>query len=128
MSLYGALFSGVSGLQAQSSAMGAIADNVTNVNTTGYKATNVNFQTLVTKQASLTQYSAGGVQSKPRQGVDVQGLLQSTSSSTDISVSGNGFFIVNEAGDPGTGDIYGYTRAGSFQVDKEGYPQNVSGY
>ncbi len=128
MSLYGALFSGVSGLQAQSSAMGAIADNVTNVNTTGYKSTNVNFQTLVTKQASLTKYSAGGVQSKPRQGIDVQGLLQSTSSATDIAISGNGFFIVNEAGDPGTGDIYAYSRAGSFKVDKEGYLQNVSGY
>ena len=128
MSLYGALFSGVSGLQAQSSAMGAIADNVTNVNTVGYKSTQVNFQTLVTKQASLTKYSAGGVQSKPRQGVDVQGLLQSTTSSTDIAISGNGFFIVNEAGSPSTGDIYGYSRAGSFRVDKEGNLQNTSGY
>ncbi|WP_417793398.1 flagellar hook-basal body complex protein [Terasakiella pusilla] len=128
MSLYGALFSGVSGLQAQSSAMGAIADNVTNVNTVGYKSTQVNFQTLVTKQASLTKYSAGGVQSKPRQGVDVQGLLQSTTSATDIAISGGGFFIVNEAGNPSTGDIYAYSRAGSFKVDKEGYLQNTSGY
>lgn len=128
MSLYGALFSGVSGLQAQSSAMGAIADNVTNVNTVGYKSTQVNFQTLVTKQASLTKYSAGGVQSKPRQGVDVQGLLQSTTSATDISISGQGFFIVNEAGTPSTGDIYAYSRAGSFKVDKEGFLQNTSGY
>lgn len=128
MSLYGALFSGVSGLQAQSSAMGAISDNVTNVNTVGYKSTNVNFSTLVTKQASLTKYSAGGVQSKPRQGIDVQGLLQSTSSATDVAISGNGFFIVNEAGDPSSGDIYAYSRAGSFKVDKEGYLQNVSGY
>ncbi len=128
MSLYGALFSGVSGLQAQSSAMGAIADNVTNVNTVGYKSTQVNFQTLVTKQASLTKYSAGGVQSKPRQGVDVQGLLQSTTSATDIAISGGGFFIVNESGSPSTGDIYAYSRAGSFKVDKEGYLQNTSGY
>lgn len=128
MSLYGALFSGVSGLQAQSSAMGAIADNVTNVNTVGYKSTQVNFQTLVTKQASLTKYSAGGVQSKPRQGVDVQGLLQSTTAATDIAISGGGFFIVNEAGSPSTGDIYAYSRAGSFRVDKEGYLQNSSGY
>lgn len=128
MSLYGALFSGVSGLQAQSSAMGAIADNVTNVNTVGYKSTQVNFQTLVTKQASLTKYSAGGVQSKPRQGVDVQGLLQSTTSATDVAISGNGFFIVNESGNPSTGDIYAYSRAGSFKVDKEGYLQNTSGY
>ncbi|WP_135076010.1 flagellar hook-basal body complex protein [Terasakiella sp. SH-1] len=128
MSLYGALFSGVSGLQAQSSAMGAIADNVTNVNTSGYKNTTVNFQSLVTKQASLTKYSAGGVQSKPRQGIDVQGLLQSTTSATDVAISGSGFFIVNEAGDPSTGDIYAYSRAGSFKVDKEGNLQNVSGY
>ena len=128
MSLYGALFSGVSGLQAQSSAMGAIADNVTNVNTAGYKSTQVNFQTLVTKQASLTKYSAGGVQSKPRQGIDVQGLLQSTASATDLAISGSGFFIVNEAGDPESGDIYGYSRAGSFKVDKDGNLQNASGY
>lgn len=128
MSLYGALFSGVSGLQAQSSAMGAIADNVANVNTSGYKSTKVQFKTLVTQQASLTQYSAGGVQAAPRQGVDVQGLLQSTGSATDIAISGDGLFIVNEAGDPGSGDIYAYTRAGSFSVDKNGYLQNTSGY
>ncbi|MBL4747411.1 MAG: hypothetical protein JKY17_01025, partial [Magnetovibrio sp.] len=60
MSLYGALFSGVSGLTAQSSAMSAISDNITNVSTIGYKGTTVNFQTLVTKQTSSTFYSAGG--------------------------------------------------------------------
>ena len=128
MSLYGALFSGVSGLQSQSSAMGAIADNVTNVNTIGYKGTQVNFQTLVTKQVSLTKYSAGGVQSKPRAGIDVQGLLQATSSSTDVGISGQGFFIVNEASEPGSGDLYAYTRAGSYKVDKDGYLANVGGY
>ena len=72
MSLFGALFSGVSGLQSQGSAMGAIADNVTNINTVGYKGTSVNFRTLVTSQASTTQYSPGGVQSSPRQGIDIQ--------------------------------------------------------
>ena len=57
MSLFGALFSGVSGLQSQSSAMGAIADNVTNVNTIGYKNTNVNFKTLITAQTSTAKSS-----------------------------------------------------------------------
>lgn len=128
MSLYGALFSGVSGLQSQSSAMGAIADNVTNVNTSGYKGTKVNFQTLITKQASLSKYSAGGVQSKPRQGVDIQGLLQSTNSSTDVGISGDGFFVVNEQPNPVAGNIFAYTRAGSFKVDKAGYLQNVGGW
>ncbi|MBC7951565.1 MAG: flagellar hook-basal body complex protein [Rhodospirillaceae bacterium] len=128
MSLYGALFSGVSGLAAQSSAMGAISDNISNVNTTGYKGSKVNFNTLVTKQVSLTNYSPGGVQSKPRANVDVQGLLQATNSSTDMAMSGQGFFVVNEAAKPGDGDMFAYTRAGSFKVDKEGYLQNVSGW
>lgn len=128
MSLYGALFSGVSGLSSQASAMGAIADNVTNVNTIGYKGTKVNFQTLITKQVSLTKYSAGGVQSKPRQGVDVQGLLQSTSNATDIAISGQGFFVVNEAANPVSGNMFGYTRAGGFKVDREGFLQNVGGW
>ena len=127
MSLFGALFSGVSGLQSQSSAMGAIADNVTNVNTTGYKATLVNFKTLVTAQVSLTQYSPGGVQSAPRQGVDIQGLLQATTASTDIGISGSGFFVTNAAAEPQQGDLFTYTRAGSFSVDKAGFLQNSSG-
>jgi flagellar hook protein FlgE len=128
MSLYGALFSGVSGLSAQSSAMGAISDNISNVNTTGYKGAKVNFNTLVTKQVSLTNYSPGGVQSKPRANVDVQGLLQATNSSTDVAISGQGFFVVNEAANPADGDMFAYTRAGSFKVDNEGYLQNVSGW
>ncbi len=128
MSLYGALFSGVSGLSAQSSAMGAIADNITNVNTIGYKGTSVNFQTLVTKQNSLTTYSAGGAQPKPRANIDIQGLLSATSSSTDVGISGQGFFIVNEAANPGSGNVWGYTRAGSFKLDDQGYLTNVAGY
>lgn len=126
MSLYGALFAGVSGLQSQSSAMGAIADNVTNVNTIGYKGTNVNFKTLVTKQVSTTKYSPGGVQSAPRKGVDVQGLLQATTSSTDMGISGKGFFVVSDQAKDASG--FGYSRAGSFKVDKDGYLQNVSGF
>src|ERR1700710_2629487 len=97
MSLFGALFSGVSGLQSQSSAMGAIAENVTNVNTVGYKGTLVNFKTLVTSQISFIEYSPGGVQSAPRQGIDIQGLLQATTSSTDVGISGQGFFVSNAA-------------------------------
>ena len=75
MSLFGALSSGVSGLTAQSSAMGAISDNITNVSTIGYKNTTVNFQSLVTKQTSSTFYSAGGVQSRPERaaGPDEEG-------------------------------------------------------
>ncbi len=80
----------------------AIADNITNVNTVGYKGTNVDFQTLVTKQASSSQYASGGVQSRPRGGVDIQGLLQSSAYTTSLAISGDGFFLVNEASEPGT--------------------------
>lgn len=128
MSLFGALASGVSGLTAQSSALGAISDNITNVSTIGYKNTTVNFQTLVTKQTSSTFYSAGGVQSKPRQDTGVQGLLQASTSQTDISISGRGFFVVNEAAVPGISNEYLYTRSGSFFQDNEGFLRNTSGF
>ena len=127
MSLFGALYSGVSGLQSQSSAMGAIADNITNVNTVGYKNTELNFKTLVTSQVSLTQYSPGGVQSTPTQGVDIQGLLQATTSSTDVGISGQGFFVTNQTAEPNENDLFTYTRAGSFSVDKSGFLQNAAG-
>ena len=128
MSLYGALFSGVSGLVAQSSAMGAISDNITNVSTVGYKSTEVHFQTLVTKQTSGTFYSAGGVQSKPRQSTDVQGLLQSSTSQTDVAISGDGFFVVNSSNSPGISDEYLYTRSGSFYQDDQGFLKNSQGF
>lgn len=129
MSLYGALFSGVSGMNAQSSAMGAISDNISNANTVGYKGTNTQFSTLVTQQVSQTRYSPGGVQASPRMGVDVQGLLQATNSSTDVAMSGKGFFVVNEvAKAKATGDQFAYTRAGSFTVDQEGYLMNTAGW
>lgn len=128
MSLFGAMTSGVSGLVAQSSAMGAIADNITNVNTVGYKNVKTDFQTLVTKQTSVTFYSAGGVQAKPLQQNDVQGLLQASTSQTDFGISGNGMFVVNEAAEPGAGDQFLFTRAGSFYTDDEGYLRNAAGY
>lgn len=128
MSLFGALTSGVSGLTAQSSAMGAISDNITNVNTIGYKGTQVDFQTLVTVQTSTTFYSAGGVQSRPRQDTGVQGLLQSSTSQTDIAISGNGFFVVNEAAQPTLSNEFLFTRAGSFFQDDQGFLRNTSGF
>lgn len=128
MSIFGAMQSGISGLAAQSSAMGAISDNIANVNTIGYKVTSNRFSTLVTKQTSSTLYSPGGVQSRPRQEISAQGLLSSTSSSTDMAISGSGFFVVNQAANPGEGDMWAYTRAGSFGLDDNGYLKNTGGF
>ncbi len=128
MTLFGALSSGVSGLTAQSSGIVAIADNITNLSTVGYKATQVDFQTLVTKQTSATFFSAGGVQSRPRQDTGVQGLLAASTSATDIAISGAGFFVVNEAATPTITDEFLLTRAGSFFQDNEGFLRNTAGF
>lgn len=128
MSLYGAMSSGVSGLSAQSSAMAAIADNISNVNTVGYKTARVDFQTLVTKQATSNQYSAGGVQSRPHVTADMQGVVQSSTSDTNIAISGDGFIVVNSARTPEKGDQFLFTRAGAFTKDNQGYLRNTGGY
>ena len=127
MSIFGAMQSGISGLAAQSSAMGAISDNIVNVNTVGYKGANTSFQTLVTKQTSTSRYSPGGVQPSAKQGVNVQGLLASVSSSTSMGISGQGYFVVNQAANPGEGDLWAYTRAGDFDIDNNGYLKNTGG-
>lgn len=126
MSLYGALFSGVSGLKAQSNKLASISDNISNVNTIGYKANQGIFQTLVTSAAGGTAYSPGGVLGANRQLVSQQGLLQATASATDIAISGGGFFVVNQTAD-GTGQVL-YTRSGSFTQDSTGNFRNTSGF
>ncbi len=127
MSLFGALFSGVSGLNAQTQALATISDNISNVNTIGYKGSDVRFSTLVTQAASSTRYSPGGVISRPFQNIERQGLLQSSERPTDIAISGNGFFVVNDASTP-SGNEFLFTRAGSFTVDQDGFLTNASGY
>lgn len=126
MSLYSALYAGVSGLSAQSSAMATVADNITNVNTVGYKGTSAQFQTLVTNSGSSASYSAGGVSAAPQALVTKQGLLQASSSLTDIGIDGAGFFVVSDSADS-LGTI-AYTRAGSFTTDSAGYLRNTAGY
>lgn len=128
MSLFGAMQSGISGLAAQSTAMGAISDNISNVNTIGYKDNAVSFSTLVTKQTSSNYYSPGGVQPVSKQSVNVQGLLASNASSTAMAVSGNGYFVVNTAANPGESDTWAYTRAGDFDIDNQGYLVNSGGF
>ncbi|MFQ5735041.1 MAG: flagellar hook protein FlgE [Planctomycetaceae bacterium] len=128
MSIFGALFSGVSGLTAQSEALGIISDNISNVNTVGYKGTSARFSTLVTQSATTTSYTPGGVQTKPLQQIDRQGLLQSSSSQTDAAIVGGGFFAVNTAAVPGLGDDFLFTRAGSFTADSKGFLRNTGGF
>lgn len=126
MSLFGALFSGVSGLNANSQVMGIIADNIINVNTVGFKATRGTFSTLVAESTTRTSSSPGGVRAAPEQLVDRQGILQISKSSLDIGIAGRGFFVVNTNKLPNAGGSVQFTRSGSFRPDAEGYLRNAS--
>lgn len=128
MSIYGALLSGVSALAAQSQALGIISDNISNTNTIGYKTSRANFSTLVVPTQGASSYAPGGVLARPQALIDRQGLLQASSSPTDVAVSGNGFFVVNSASQPTTTNgTYMFTRAGSFTSDLDGYLRNSAG-
>jgi len=126
MSLFGSLFTGVSGLGAQSRAMGIISDNVANVNTTAYKGSQTHFSSLVTGANSARSHAPGGVRASAAQLVDNQGVIQNSGSPTDAAISGGGFFVVNSLRD-GTGEQL-YTRAGSFNADFAGNLRTPEGF
>lgn len=129
MSLTAAMFSGVSGLSAQSTAMGIISDNISNSSTIGYKDTSAIFSTLVTESATDTSYSPGGVNVHPSMAVDQQGLITASSVGTHMAIAGGGFFVVNTQSDPtASGGDYLYTRAGTFEPDENGLLRNAQGY
>jgi len=128
MSLYGALYSSVSGIKSQGTAIGIISDNISNVNTVGYKAGSQYFSTLVTSAGSTSSYSPGGVRAQNRQLVTQQGLIQTSNSPLDIAISGDGFFVVQDQATTGGTETIAYTRAGSFKKDSLGNFQNAQGY
>ena len=124
MSLYGALNIGVAGLAANAAALSATSSNIANVNTVGYKNQTVNFQTFL-NIPGLAGNSSAGVSALIGQDVMTQGLPTSTSSPTDLSISGNGFFVVASNASPTA--TQEYTRAGSFRPDENGDLKNASG-
>jgi flagellar hook protein FlgE len=121
------LYSGVSGLKNHQIRMDVIGHNVSNVNTHGYKAERVNFMDLLSQElsgASEPKENIGGI--NPQQvglgsliaSIDklmTQGSLQNTGKNTDVAISGEGFFIIRD------GDKQFYTRAGFFDIDKDGF-------
>ncbi len=122
MSLMGALNAAVSALAAQSQAISSVSDNLANADTTGYKTTDTSFEDLITGGTSTS--SAGGVQTSGWSNMTQQGLLTSTSTSTNVAISGSGFFAVRD----GLGSSQAlYTRDGKFTVDGSGYLEN-NGY
>lgn len=122
MSLTGAMNAAVSAMQAQSTALSIISNNLANVSTTGYKASSASFASLLT--SSATTSSSGGVTATKSQNILDRGTLVSSSVSTNIAVDGDGFFAVTT----GDGSQVYYTRSGAFTVDDDtGYLTN-NGY
>ncbi len=126
MSVFGSLFTAVSALTAQGQSLAMISDNISNVSTVGYKRTDAQFSSLVTTSGTNTAYTPGSVSANQSKTVAQQGILQQTSSSTDLAISGNGFFVV-QRGTEGEQETL-YTRAGSYTENEEGFLTNTSGF
>jgi flagellar hook protein FlgE len=127
MSVFGSLFTAVSGLSAQGQSIAMISNNIANVSTIGYKRTDAAFSSLVTSAGRSTQYSPGAVLALQAPRVDQQGILQQTGSPTDIAISGNGLFVVK----PSATDFLAeplYTRNGTFTEDSSGFLKNAAGF
>ncbi|MBN1899277.1 MAG: flagellar hook protein FlgE [Spirochaetes bacterium] len=120
------LYSGVSGLKNHQVRMNVIGNNISNVNTYGFKYSRVTFQDLLYQTlsgAAAPTEDKGGV--NPKQsglGMNVasidkiftEGSLQNTGKNTDLAIAGEGFFILSK------GDQHYYTRSGTFDIDKNG--------
>jgi flagellar hook protein FlgE len=133
MGLFDALNSAVSGLQAQSFAIQNISGNIANSQTIAYKGIDTSFQDLIPGDSVPTKQIAGGVIANSKASNSVQGTIQSTHSTTDIAINGNGYFLVQSPTSfSGSAPIFGgvdnYTRRGDFQLDANGYLVNGAGY
>lgn len=129
MSLYGALFTGVSSLAANSRALGIASNNIANVNTVGYKASQAQFSTMLASTTAAGSFSSGGVRATTQNMINSQGLLQISESPTDLAVNGSGFFVVAESPNSSTtsSDLL-FTRSGNFSQDATGFLRNSAGY
>jgi flagellar hook protein FlgE len=117
--MFASFSTALSALNATSTAIDVVGNNLANLNTTGYKASTVSFYDLVTE-------SAGGGLETAQIGLGTappltsrqftQGAVESSASPLDAAIQGDGFFVVRDAGSGNTL----YTRAGNFQIDANG--------
>ncbi len=130
------LWSGVSGLQAHQVAMDVEGNNISNVNTTGFKYSRADFGTMFSQTVKIaTAPTDGRGGSNPLQiglGVSVssttrihsQGSVQTTNKNTDVAIDGDGFFMVSD-----DGGLTNYlTRSGDFKLDAYGNFVNNAGF
>lgn len=130
------LWSGVSGLQAHQVAMDVEGNNISNVNTKGFKYSRADFGTMFSQTVKIaTAPTDGRGGSNPLQiglGVSVssttrihsQGSVQTTNKNTDVAINGDGFFMVSDDG----GLTRYLTRDGDFKLDAYGNFVNNAGF
>lgn len=123
----GILNAAVSGLSLSAQRIAAAADNIANTSTNGYKRADIQAKTITTRQ-STTAYAAGGVQAVSRPLNSVQGLLASSPSSTDLVLSGAGYFAVTGPSGGAAGGQTLFTRNGSFAPNANGDLGNSDGF
>ncbi|GJE40888.1 flagellar hook protein FlgE [Methylobacterium soli] len=131
MDIFTALQTAVTGLKAQSYAIGNISGNIANSQTTGYKRIDTSFVDLIAEQTPKHEV-AGTVMSQAQLTNSLQGPITQTSVPTNMAINGQGFFTVQEkSGDAnGQASFSGntlYTRRGDFTLDKNGYLANGAG-
>ncbi|MAQ85999.1 MAG: flagellar hook protein [Maritimibacter sp.] len=121
MAIQNAMQAGVAGLRTNSQAVGRISENIANSGTIGYKRS---FTQMVTQVVG----DSASVRGVDRTDIERGGAIIGTSSATDLAIDGDGFFVVMK--DPLNTDESNFflTRAGSFEVDKDGYMVNSAGY
>jgi flagellar hook protein FlgE len=115
----------LSALQANSTAIDVVGNNLANLNTTGYKDTDVDFETLMAQSMGVGQNSAqvgSGVGALSTATEYTQGTITTTSGPMDSAIQGDGFFVVQNAANQTL-----YTRDGSFQVDATGNVVTATG-
>ena len=124
MSLVSSLFTGVTGLSSNSQAMGVIGDNISNVNTVGFKESKAVFSDIfssILTNGSVTSQLGRGSQLQGTIQSFSQGSFESSSNALDLAIDGSGFFVVNN----GSGNFY--TRAGQFRLNDNGLVQSITG-
>ena len=119
--MIGALWTGISGLASQQTALDNESNNIANVNTIGYKASRVSFADLM-YQDSIGKGSSVTKAEKQY----TQGSLNLTGSSYDVALNGDGFFVVANKNSTGSSESF-YTRAGNFRMGDNGTLQDASG-
>jgi flagellar hook protein FlgE len=132
MGLFGAMTTAVGGLRAQAYALENVSGNIANSQTTGFKRVDTSFSDLVPDSSPQLQL-AGGVIARSRGTNNVQGDIQNASVDTFMAINGDGYFIVQKPsgfpdGIPVFTGVDLYSRRGDFQLDKDGFLVNGTGY